>query len=162
MVLICKAIATSGCLTWRAETQLGLHSIRRKSYFRCGRLTAAASSSLPTDRARGTSIKGPRPARVKKNCYSRATLTHKSADWSADGRFIVYIVNDPKTKVDLWVLPLFGDQKPFPFLQTEANERGARFSPDGRWIAYISDESGINQIYVQSLPCLWRQMAGFY
>jgi protease II len=54
--------------------------------------------------------------------------------------------------VDVWVLPLFGDQKPFPFLQTEANERGARFSPDGRWIAYISDESGINQVYVQNFP----------
>jgi serine/threonine protein kinase len=73
-------------------------------------------------------------------------------DWSADGRFILYIVNDAKTQIDMWVLPLFGDQKPFPFLQTEANERGARFSPDGRWIAYISDESGINQVYVQSFP----------
>jgi len=49
-------------------------------------------------------------------------------------------------------LPLAEDQKPFPFLQTEANERAARFSPDGRWIAYTSDESGINQIYVQSFP----------
>src|SRR6266498_3918178 len=75
MVLTCKAIATSGCLTWRAGTQLGLHSIRRKIYLPCGRLTAAASSSVPTDRARGTSIKDPRPARVKKNCYSRPTLT---------------------------------------------------------------------------------------
>jgi Tol biopolymer transport system component len=73
-------------------------------------------------------------------------------DWSPDGRFIVYMVNDPKTKVDMWVLPLFGDQKPFPFLQTEANERGARFSSDGRWIAYVSDESGISQVYVQSFP----------
>ena len=73
-------------------------------------------------------------------------------DWSADGRFIVYTVNDPKTKLDVWVLPMFGDQKPFPFLQTEANERNGRFSPDGRWIAYTSDESGINQIYVQTFP----------
>jgi Periplasmic component of the Tol biopolymer transport system len=47
---------------------------------------------------------------------------------------------------------LFGDQKPFPFLQAEANERSARFSPNGRWIAYTSDESGLNQIYVQSFP----------
>jgi serine/threonine protein kinase len=74
------------------------------------------------------------------------------ADWSADGRFILYMVNDPKTKLDVWVLPLAGDQKPFPFLQTETNERAARFSPDGRWIAYTSDESGVNQIYVQSFP----------
>ena len=46
----------------------------------------------------------------------------------------------------------FGDQKPFPFLQTEASERLARFSPDGQWIAYISDESGTNEIYVQTFP----------
>ena len=73
-------------------------------------------------------------------------------DWSPDGRFIIYIVNDPKTKIDLWVLPLFGDQKPVPFLQSAANERQARFSPDGRWIAYVSDESGTNEIYVRSFP----------
>jgi serine/threonine protein kinase/Tol biopolymer transport system component len=73
-------------------------------------------------------------------------------DWSADGKYILFTVNDPKTKIDLWVLPLFGDQKPIPWLQTEANERLARFSPDGRWIAYVSDESGVNEIYVQSFP----------
>jgi len=76
------------------------------------------------------------------------------SDWSADGRFLAYVVNDPKTKFDIWVLPMFGDQKPFLFLQTDANERTARFSPDGRWIAYTSDESGTNQIYVQGFPTL--------
>ena len=73
-------------------------------------------------------------------------------DWSPDGRFILYVVNDPNTKIDLWVLPLFGDQTPFPFLQTNANERLARFSPDGKWIAYVSDESGTNEIYVRTFP----------
>ena len=73
-------------------------------------------------------------------------------DWSTDGRFILFTSNDPKTKLDVWVLPLAVDEKPFPFLQTEANERSARFSPDGKWIAYTSDESGANQIYVQSFP----------
>ena len=73
-------------------------------------------------------------------------------DWSPDGRFILYTVNDPKTKIDLWVLPLFGDQKPVPFLQTDANERLGRFSPNGRWIAYASDQSGVNEIYVQTFP----------
>jgi serine/threonine protein kinase len=78
-------------------------------------------------------------------------------DWSSDGRFITYVVNDPKTKLDIWILPLFGDQKPFPFLQTNANERNARFSPDRRWIAYTSDESGLNEIYIQSFPTLGSQ-----
>ena len=88
----------------------------------------------------------------KEELLLKTDLNTYATDWSADGRFIVHVVNDPKTKVDVWVLPLFGDQKPFPFLQTEAAERGAKFSPDGRWLAYISDESGINQVYVQSFP----------
>lgn len=77
------------------------------------------------------------------------------ADWSRDGRFIIYREIDPKTKGDVWVLPvgpLSGDQKPFPFLQTEANETAAVLSPDGQWMAYSSDESGRYEVYVQSFP----------
>jgi Tol biopolymer transport system component len=50
------------------------------------------------------------------------------------------------------VLPLFGDKKPWSFLQTPFAEQQARFSPDGRWIAYVSDESGTPEVYVQSFP----------
>jgi eukaryotic-like serine/threonine-protein kinase len=77
------------------------------------------------------------------------------SDWSRDGRFIIYRHVDPKTKYDVWVLPtgpLAGDQKPFPFLQSEANESAAVLSPDGRWLAYTSDESGRYEVYVQSFP----------
>ncbi|PYT06299.1 MAG: hypothetical protein DMF60_09660, partial [Acidobacteria bacterium] len=73
-------------------------------------------------------------------------------DWSPDGRFIVYYEVDPKTRRDVWVLPLAGDRRPIPFLQTEANETEARLSPDGRWMTYGSDESGGYQVYVQSFP----------
>ena len=73
-------------------------------------------------------------------------------DWSRDGRFIIYYQTDPKTKNDVWVLPLDGEQKPFPFLQTEAYEGGAQLSPDGRWLAYVSDESGRFEVYVQRFP----------
>jgi Tol biopolymer transport system component len=75
--------------------------------------------------------------------------------WSRDGRFIVYADNDPKnssSKLDLWLLPLSGDRKPVPFLQTEFNETQGQFSPDGRWMAYTSDDSGIEQIYIQPFP----------
>ena len=73
-------------------------------------------------------------------------------DFSRDGRFLAYGDQDPKTKWDLWVLPLSGDRKPVPFLRTEFNELWARFSPDGKWIAYASDESKKEEVYVQSFP----------
>jgi Tol biopolymer transport system component/predicted Ser/Thr protein kinase len=57
---------------------------------------------------------------------------------------------DPKTGYDLWALPIFGDRKPIPILRTEFNERCGVFSPDGKWLAYSSDESGRNEIYVQA------------
>jgi hypothetical protein len=72
--------------------------------------------------------------------------------WTPDGRFILYAVAAPKTGSDLWVLPLFGDQKPLPFLQTPFNESPGQFSPDGRWIAYSSDESGRYEVYVTPFP----------
>ncbi|HJZ80376.1 MAG TPA: protein kinase, partial [Pyrinomonadaceae bacterium] len=73
-------------------------------------------------------------------------------DWSPDGKFILYGTISPNTGNDLWLLPLFGDQKPTPFIQTEFNETQGRFSPDGRWVAYSSNESGQFQVYVQSFP----------
>ncbi len=70
-------------------------------------------------------------------------------DWSADGRFLLYHSDDPHRDRDLWVLPLDGDHKPWVFLKTNFNERWARFSPDGRWVAYTSNESGHDEIYVR-------------
>lgn len=73
-------------------------------------------------------------------------------DWSQDGRYLILERADPKTKLDLWALPLFGERKPTLFLQTQFNETHARFSPDGRWLAYVSDQSGRAEVYVQPFP----------
>jgi eukaryotic-like serine/threonine-protein kinase len=71
--------------------------------------------------------------------------------WSRDGRFLLYMAPDPKTiKEQLWVLPLEGDKKPFLFLRTESNNAEGQFSPDGHWVAYVSDESGRSEIYVRT------------
>jgi Tol biopolymer transport system component len=73
-------------------------------------------------------------------------------DWSRDGRFIIYREVDQKNGNDLWILPLSGDRKPYPFPATPFNEANAQFSPDVRWVAYQSDESGRYEIYVQPFP----------
>jgi hypothetical protein len=72
--------------------------------------------------------------------------------WSRDGRFLLYQTTaNPKTRTDVWVLPMTGagERKPWPFANTEFNERGSRFSPDGRFVSYVSDESGRSEIYVR-------------
>lgn len=79
------------------------------------------------------------------------------SDWSADGRFLAYYRTDSKTQLDIWTLSLGGDRKPVPFLHGDFNESEGQFSPDGRWMAYVSDESGGQQIYVQSFPTLGGQ-----
>ena len=71
-------------------------------------------------------------------------------NWSHDGRFLLYYAeNVPKTGADLWVLPLEGDRKAVPLLATDFDEGLGAFSPDGRWVAYVSNESGRNEIYVR-------------
>jgi Tol biopolymer transport system component len=73
-------------------------------------------------------------------------------DWSRDGRFILYQVPGAKTGQDLWIAPQFVDRKSFPYLQTQFDEQDGRFSPDGHWVAYVSNESGRDEIYVQAFP----------
>jgi serine/threonine-protein kinase len=72
--------------------------------------------------------------------------------FSPDGRTLFYQELDTKTSYDLWVLPLQGESKPQPFLQTPFSERSPLLSPDGRWLAYSSDESGRYEIYVRPFP----------
>jgi serine/threonine protein kinase len=75
-----------------------------------------------------------------------------ATDWSPDGKFIVYSDYSDTTNEDLWLLPLEGDRKPILFLQTPFNESDGHFSPDGRWMAYMSNESGRDEVYVQTFP----------
>src|SRR5262249_30998705 len=71
-------------------------------------------------------------------------------DWWPDGRFLLYMTG--RNNPDLWVIPLFGDRKPFPLVATPFNEALGRFSPDGRWVAYQSNESGQDEVYVIPFP----------
>jgi serine/threonine protein kinase/Tol biopolymer transport system component len=81
----------------------------------------------------------------------RSAYDKNPCDWSKDGKFLLYNEDGPqRTQYDLWVLPLNGNREPFPFLQSEFNEVDGRFSPDVRWVAYVSDESGQNEIYIRT------------
>ena len=72
--------------------------------------------------------------------------------WSPDGRFLLFDQTDPKSGSDIWVLPLQGDHTPHAYLATPFSESDAQFSPDGQWVAYSSDESGHQEVYVQRFP----------
>jgi len=71
-------------------------------------------------------------------------------DWSLDGRYLLYILG--QTPGDLWILPMSPREKPHPFLASPSNELQGKFSPDVRWIAYTSDESGAPEVYVRRFP----------
>jgi Tol biopolymer transport system component len=73
------------------------------------------------------------------------------ASWSADGQLLTFSEVNPTTGYDIWVLRL-EDRKAEPFLRTQFNEAAPQFSPDGHWLAYVSDESGRKEIYVQPYP----------
>jgi serine/threonine protein kinase len=74
------------------------------------------------------------------------------SDWSRDGKFLAFTAFSSQRNSDIWILPMSGGHNAFPFLQTEFSESRATFSPDGHWIAYQSNESGSNQIYVCPFP----------
>ena len=76
---------------------------------------------------------------------------HLPTSWSPDGQLLAFVEVNPITGRDIWVLRL-GDRKAQPFLRTPFDESAPRFSPDGRWLAYASNESGRYEIYVQPYP----------
>jgi Tol biopolymer transport system component len=83
----------------------------------------------------------------------RSATDKLANDWSRDGKFIVFNNQDSRTQSDLWALPMSpgipGDRIPIPLLTSEFNESMGQISPDSRWLAYVSDESGRAEVYVQ-------------
>ncbi len=73
-------------------------------------------------------------------------------DWSRDGRFLLYRVTGDESRYDLYALSMEGEHTSFGVATTDFDERDAQFSPDGKWVAYQSNESGRFEIYVQPFP----------
>jgi eukaryotic-like serine/threonine-protein kinase len=69
-----------------------------------------------------------------------------------DGQFLIFQQGSTTTRSDLWLLPLTGDRTPRPLVQTPFDDEDAAVSPDGRWLAYVSNETGKDEIYVQAFP----------
>ena len=74
------------------------------------------------------------------------------SSFSPDGELLAYVAFHPETNSDIWILPMSGGRTPRPFAETPAFEAYPEFSPDGRWLAYSSDESGRLEVYVQPYP----------
>ena len=134
-------------------------------------LTNGASTRLTFDRATGTRSAAWSPDASKiiflsnrdgaPGLYLKATNGAGSDEllfkgeglavnqWSRDGRFLIFGIGDPRTGNDLWLRPANGERKPIPWNRAPFAETGGRISPDGRWAAYRSNESGTNEVYVQ-------------
>jgi serine/threonine protein kinase len=81
----------------------------------------------------------------------KSAIVKHPNDWSLDGKYLIYDEHTSHQKQDLWIVPMSSgnEHKPIPFLATPADETDGAFSPDTKWIAYSSDESGRREVYVQ-------------
>jgi Tol biopolymer transport system component len=141
--------------TWVAETSRGIFSLLTNEpengavISPDGRVAFTSTMSGGVGDLYWTSASGvgaPEPLLTKS-----PTVKHAN-HFSPDGRFLILDDHSPKQRQDLWILPLDRaepERIPVPFLVTPADETFGQFSPDGRWIAYSSDESGRREVYVQ-------------
>jgi serine/threonine protein kinase len=106
---------------------------------------SAASQGLTIKPANGTG---------QEESLLKSTDSVRASDWSRDGRFLIYTQIDAKANADIWYLPDPGkpESKPVKFLGTDALESEGQLSPDGHWIAYVSNETGKLDVYIRPFP----------
>jgi Tol biopolymer transport system component len=111
----------------------------RRAAFSCVRGTAASIIVLAQDGGRSI------------DTLMTGRTVYSPSSWSADGQWLAYSCNSYRTQSDIWLLPVGGrDRRPLAYLQGRFNEANPAFSPDGKWIAYDSDESGRSEVYVSA------------
>src|SRR5262249_52427979 len=149
--IIETAAAISGFWTWSEARHSGLRLMRRRTILlQCGPPTAAKLFLAHF---------APDPLACIRNLLTvlgseELLFESKSGkvpmSWSPDGKSVLFLEGTP-ANVDLWILPLSGDKKPSPYLNSRFLEVWGQISPDGHWVAYMSNESGQFEIYVQGL-----------
>lgn len=129
--------------SWSADGQ-------RVCYTRQNGTTVMTGTSL---RARAANGGGQEEVLLETNPSIQATLL--SPQWSPDGKYLVHMEQAGPTGAGVWALPLTGEKKPFPVVQPQGPQSRVvqyRLSPDGRWLAYSSTESGREEVYVTHFP----------
>ena len=113
-----------------------------------GRSLAYVSARGPEQRLYRKQVGG---SGVEEVLYASETIKIPTG-FSPDGNLLAFYQLEAETSLDIWILPLTGDRKPYPFLKTNFAEANAVFSPDGKWLAYNSNESGRTEVYVTPFP----------
>jgi dipeptidyl aminopeptidase/acylaminoacyl peptidase len=135
-----------------ATGQATLSNLKASTYFQTiwspdgRRVVYSVTSSGPTNLFI-QSVDGGEPAAL----YESDVLFKNPYGWSPDGSFVTFESPSPETGWDLLKLPVDGDRRPVPLVRTPFNEGGGWFSPDGRWLIYYSDETGVYELYARSL-----------
>jgi Tol biopolymer transport system component len=113
-------------------------------------------------RGRADIFQKPSDGSADENPLLVTDLDKAPQDWSSDGRFLLYAVQEPKNLSDLWALPLAAGAKPIPVVQSPYDDVQGQFSPDGRWIAYVSNESGAVRSVRASISRVGWPLADFH
>ena len=156
-LLITEQISPSRAELWNVDLSSGVPS---RLTFPVGDLSFARFGIWSPDGKNllysSIDAEGPHIYQVATSGTSQASLPVGTAglfpeDWSRDGRWLVYNSFGPNAATDLWAFN-FADQKSRPILEEPSHQLQARVSPDGRWLAYTSDESGVWEVYVRPFP----------
>jgi Tol biopolymer transport system component len=100
-------------------------------------------------------IRGGQQELIQKEPKASEGAPKSFSDWSRDGRFAIYTENNPQARADIWYVPVESGKpggKAVKLLGTAANESQGQLSPDGKWLAYYSDETGQDEVYIRPFP----------
>jgi len=131
---------------WVVDLEKGT-GLRLTSTFSQTPVWSPDGSRIAYNTGNGVAVKAANGSGDAETILPRTAFT---AAWSPDGRFILFMERGVKTRMDIWALPLFGEKKAYQLSNSLFDEQTPQLSPDGRWLAYSSDETGDHEIYVQS------------